>query len=391
MSEQATATTTRRVLVVDDDAPLRRDYEKILQRMGFEVRTAEDGYSASELLRTLSFDLIVSDLEMPRMNGMELLRAVRQVDLDVPVILVTGNPEVDSAIGAVEYGAFRYLTKPLDVDHFRNVVREATALHQLARLKREALALSGSEGKQAGDRASLDAHFDSALDKLWIAFQPIVELPARRVVAYEALMRSGELLLKGPMDLLDAAERLDRIEDLGRRVRQLVAESAPRAPADALLFVNLHALDLNDAQLFTASAPLSGLAQRVVLEITERASLEEVSGVTDRMAKLRALGYRIAVDDLGAGYAGLASFTQIEPDFVKLDMSLVRGVDASARKQSVIRALTGLCSSELGIDVITEGIETSAERDALVAQGCRLLQGYLFAKPERDFPTPSWG
>lgn len=378
------------VLVVDDDAAIRREYHKILGRAGFDVQVAEDGRMAIELLRAKGVDLIVSDLEMPHMTGVELLREVRQVDLDVPMILITGNPNLDSAIDAVHYGAFRYLTKPVGVEQLATVAREAVALHELARLKRLAIEVVGSEGKQAGDRASLDAHFDSALDKLWVAFQPIVEATERRVLAYEALMRSGDPVLKSPMDLLDAAERLGRMQDLGRRVRSLVASNAARAPQDVLLFVNLHSLDLNDDELFASSSPLSAVAGRVVLEITERASLDGIAGVAGKVAALRALGYRVAVDDLGAGYAGLTSFTQIEPEFVKLDMSLVRGVDASPRKQSVIRAITRLCSTELGIQVITEGIETAAERDTVLGQGCQLLQGYLFARPERDFPSPVW-
>ncbi len=105
------------------------------------------------------------------------------------------------------------------------------------------------------------------------------------------------------------------------------------------------------------------------------------------MAQLREMGFRLAVDDLGAGYAGLASFTRIEPDVVKLDMSLVRGVDGSPLKQSVVRSVLNL-ASELATDVVSEGIEVPAERDTLAALGCRLFQGYLFGKPEPGFAPP---
>ena len=93
------------------------------------------------------------------------------------------------------------------------------------------------------------------------------------------------------------------------------------------------------------------------------------------------------MDDLGAGYAGLSSFARIEPDVVKLDMSLVRGVDASPMKQSVVRSVVGL-AEELDIEVVSEGVEAAAERDALADLGCRLFQGYLFGKPERGFSRP---
>jgi EAL domain-containing protein (putative c-di-GMP-specific phosphodiesterase class I) len=107
------------------------------------------------------------------------------------------------------------------------------------------------------------------------------------------------------------------------------------------------------------------------------------------MARLRRLGFRIAVDDLGAGYAGLASFSQLEPDIAKLDMSLVRGIDTSATKASIVRSMISVCTQELGTRVVCEGVETVAERDTLQSLGADLLQGYLFARPSRDFRAVS--
>jgi EAL domain-containing protein (putative c-di-GMP-specific phosphodiesterase class I) len=106
-------------------------------------------------------------------------------------------------------------------------------------------------------------------------------------------------------------------------------------------------------------------------------------------AELKAAGFRLAIDDLGAGYAGLTSVTLLEPAIVKVDMSLVRGIDRDPKRQSVLRSIVGLCS-ELHILVVAEGVETAGERDKLVSLGCDLLQGYLFAKPGRVFPTPAW-
>ncbi|HEX2881646.1 MAG TPA: EAL domain-containing protein [Polyangiaceae bacterium] len=377
-------------LVVDDEPSIRRDFARMLQFCGFQVEVAEDGREAIERLKAQRFDVILSDIEMPNSNGLELLKTVREYDLDVPVVLVTGRPGFDSAVKAVEYGAFRYLTKPVDLDELSRVVLQAATMHQLAKVKREALEIIGAEGRQLGDRASLDARFNGALDKLWIAFQPIVHLTERKTVAYEALVRSNESTLRSPLELLDAAERLDRLHHLGRRIRQQIAEAAVQAPTDVLLFINLHPRDLNDEELYSTEAPLTLIAKRIVLELTERASLKEVDGLAAKITRLRQLGFRVAVDDLGAGYAGLSTFIQLEPDFVKLDMSLVRGVDLSERKQSVIRALNQLCETDLSIRVVTEGVETTAERDALAKEGCVLLQGYLFAKPAQGFPIPNW-
>jgi EAL domain-containing protein (putative c-di-GMP-specific phosphodiesterase class I) len=115
-------------------------------------------------------------------------------------------------------------------------------------------------------------------------------------------------------------------------------------------------------------------------------SLDRITDISDKVAQLRALGFRIALDDLGAGYAGLTSFTLLEPEFVKLDMSLVRDVNTSATKQKVIRSMVRLCK-DLGKQIIAEGVETRAERDQLIELGCDLLQGYFFARPGRPFPV----
>jgi EAL domain-containing protein (putative c-di-GMP-specific phosphodiesterase class I) len=224
---------------------------------------------------------------------------------------------------------------------------------------------------------------------MWMAFQPIVEWGDRRIFGYEALLRSDEPLMKNPADILDAAERLGRLHELGRAVRGLVAAAAPNAPEGAKLFVNLHSADLNDEELYSADSPLSKIATRVVLEVTERASLYGVKNVAASVARLKALGFKIAIDDLGAGYAGLTSFTQLEPEVAKLDMSLVRGVDTDLRRRSIVQSMKRLCD-DLRMMVIAEGVETAAERDTLASLGCGLLQGYLFARPERGFESARW-
>jgi EAL domain-containing protein (putative c-di-GMP-specific phosphodiesterase class I) len=111
--------------------------------------------------------------------------------------------------------------------------------------------------------------------------------------------------------------------------------------------------------------------------------------VRAHIAALRKLGFRLAVDDLGAGFAGLTSFAQIEPEVVKFDMSLVRGLTDSSTRQKLIRSMSTLFR-EMGITSVAEGVETAAERDAVLAAGCDLIQGYLYAKPGKPFPTVSW-
>ena len=154
-------------------------------------------------------------------------------------------------------------------------------------------------------------------------------------------------------------------------------------------FVNVHASDLTDDELLIPSSPLSRIASRVTLEVTERASLHDAGDLRNRLAALRELGFKLAVDDLGAGYAGLSSLAVIDPEVVKIDMSLVRDVDSNAAKQEVIRSMTKL-AGDLKMEIIVEGVETVAERDTLATLGCDLMQGYLFARPQFGFVTPTF-
>ena len=114
-------------------------------------------------------------------------------------------------------------------------------------------------------------------------------------------------------------------------------------------------------------------------------SLDRVTNIKSKIAELRDFGFQIALDDLGAGYAGLTSFTQLEPEFVKLDLSLVRDVHEAPTKQKVIRSMVHLCH-DMNKLIVAEGVERIEERDVLVDLGCDLLQGYLFAKPDKPFP-----
>lgn len=389
MTEQQGEQGQRRVLLADDDEALGRAFQRALGRAGFDVELVQDGNAAVEAVGRARFDVILSDIRMPGTTGIELLRAVRTRDLDVPVVLMTGNPAIGDAIEALELGALQYLTKPFPLERVVSVLERACKLHRLAILKRDAFALQGREVGEAGDLISLGLSFDRALESMWMAYQPIVSLGKHRPMAYEALMRTSEPALPNPGAVIDAAQRLGRLNDLGRRVRSLVAESLPDAPRDALVFVNLHARDLLDPELCSESAPLSSFARRVVLEITERAALDNVKDYEARVRTLRDMGYRIAIDDMGAGYAGLTSFTTLEPEFVKLDMSLIRHIHTSDVRQKLVASMITLCG-EMEKGIIAEGIELADERDQLEDLGCDWMQGYLFAKPSRPFPNAAW-
>lgn len=230
---------------------------------------------------------------------------------------------------------------------------------------------------------ALEKSFVRGLETLWLAYQPIVHSSDGGIFGWEALVRTGEPTLSQAIAVVRAAEELERFLDLGRAVRECVAGHAQTIPFAGFLFVNVDVRELGDPTLTSPDGPLARLASRVVLEITERTSIDRLSGMQGRIAELREVGYRIALDDLGAGYAGLASFAQIVPDVVKLDRSLVQDIETSTVQQKLVRAMSSV-AHDLGCMVVGEGVETDEERQVLTDLGCDLLQGYLLGRPTRS-------
>ncbi|MCZ7681589.1 MAG: EAL domain-containing response regulator [Sandaracinaceae bacterium] len=380
------------VLVLAVELAVATSFEASLRAHGFEVRTAQSAEDALRELELERADTIVLDLGGPGLDAGGFLRRLRGFDLDCPVVVTTARGEVSRALDAVRDGAYRYLVHPVRGEALTAVVRQAALLRRVAELRRRALVEADEQAAwQVGDRAALEVRFRHALDQLFMVYQPIVSWSERRVIGYEALVRSAEPTLPHPGALFDAAARLERLDELSRRIRHLSPQPFGGLPrhgaADPLLFMNVHVSDL-DADDFI-EGPLASLAPFVALEITERAALDSLDRVVPRVSELRARGYRVAVDDLGAGYAGLTSFALLEPHIVKIDMSLVRDIHRTPTKQRLVAGLTEACK-DLGVWLIAEGVETTEEREVLVKLGCELFQGFLFARPARGLPQPSW-
>jgi EAL domain-containing protein (putative c-di-GMP-specific phosphodiesterase class I)/AmiR/NasT family two-component response regulator len=371
-----------RVLVVDDDPSMRKICARVLSNEGWEVVVVDGGRAAIETVRdgATPFDCVLTDVHMPEIDGFALIAALRRHDDDLPVLLMTGDPSLDGAVRAIDNGAVSYLSKPFDHETLSAGVARAARRHGVARMRRRA---SSSTDSDFHDKV---ARFESALASSWMAFQPIFDVPANRTFAYEALVRTDEESLKRTDVFIATAERLGRIPELGRTVRAAVARAACDIPDGLLIFVNVHGLELTDDDLFSDSCALAPIASRVVLEITERVGLDPIAGPA-KVAELRKRGYRIAVDDLGAGYAALGALATLEPDIVKLDMSLVRDLDRHPTKRRVVGAIATLCR-ELGSRVVAEGVETQSEFTALREAGIDLIQGFLLARPTRVGNVP---
>jgi EAL domain-containing protein (putative c-di-GMP-specific phosphodiesterase class I) len=228
------------------------------------------------------------------------------------------------------------------------------------------------------------------------AFQPVVDAVAHKVVAYEALIR-------GPWDE-PAWQVLNQVSPLRRHLFDSSAHDAAIALATRLGIE--HPLHLNFLPQTLDASPKAVLAtietarqaglppDRIVLEIPETDIVVERNRFAALLKDVRALGVRLAIDDFGATWASLTLLDDLDPDQIKLDMRLIRGVDRPGPRQAILRAIRRACY-DLDIDVIAEGVETAAEYQFLSGQRIRLFQGHLFARPTFEalplpqFPEPA--
>jgi EAL domain-containing protein (putative c-di-GMP-specific phosphodiesterase class I)/CheY-like chemotaxis protein len=379
--------SSRRVLVIDDEPAVLKAIGMVLQRRGFSVDTMSSAKQALSQIPQQRYHAILSDIIMPEMTGVEFLRELRRHDLDVPVILMTAGPTLDSAIDAIEYGAQQYLLKPVEPDALVKAVGRAVALGELARAKRDALVGGARKTVSLSERADLEAVLKRAYDTIRIAFQPVVSLKSKTLLGYEALMRCDETLFASYAALLAASERVAWRPIMARTIYQRIAAACSDLPDSAVLFVNVHPWDAQEGLLIGPEAPLEPLAQSIVLEIGDRTPQAHLDAFAISVPALRGAGFRIAVDDLGTGGSGMVSFGKLSPDFVKLDRKLISALDTDEANARMTRGMYALCK-ELGVPVIAEGVETAAERDALMKIGADLAQGHAFGEPGATFTAP---
>jgi len=224
-------------------------------------------------------------------------------------------------------------------------------------------------------------HLRSIVDRKVIStvYQPILDLSARRVVGYEALSRGPRGPYHRPDVMFKIAQETDLTSSLDRLCRDRAARGLRRLSKDQLLFVNVETSSVFDPALAT-TGPLARHNTRVVFEITERAAISDFPSFRQSGQLLKRSGFKLAVDDVGAGYAGLRVITEVDADFIKLDMQLTRDVDKSRVKLQLIRAIASFCA-EARVSLIVEGVETPEELAALRGLGVHLVQGHLFGQP----------
>ena len=368
-----------RILVVDDDAGVRDVLRSILLRIGHEVETATDGTEALAKALSADYDAAVVDYQIPPPNGLDVLNRLRDIQPKCVRLLMSGTLDLPVVEDAVNRGEIaRVIRKPFDRQSFLNALDGA--ITGRARL-RDAYVGELREGFER-QRRQLEECLSS--DTLTLALQPIVRADDARVAGYEALLRSRHPGFEAPLALIGAAEAHGMLGRVADRVIECVARVLAAMPPDLTLFINAHPAELADVEeVRRRFARLERWADRVVIEITERTDVRQIMNWHHAVAFLTAAGFRIAVDDLGAGYNSLSVLAELHPAFTKVDMSIVRNIDTDIRKQRLVELLAHVARATQA-QLVVEGIETAAEAAVVRRLGADYLQGYLFGRPTID-------
>ena len=239
----------------------------------------------------------------------------------------------------------------------------------------------GTRRREAADRTALQAVIDATAFKPF--FQPIVDLWDGSVVGHEALTRFDDG--RSPQLVFDLASRAGLGIDLETACLKASIEAGVRLPPNTYLSLNASPELVLSGRLGTI---LSDVPRPVVLEITEHVEIDDYMGLRRELKQLGP-SVRVAVDDAGAGYASFRHILELAPDFVKIDLDLVRGVDAEPARQALIAGM-GYFAVKRKLRLVAEGIETRKELDALQALAVPYGQGYLLGRPRDGTTAESW-
>ena len=368
-----------RILVVDDDAGLRTALRSVLVRMGHDVETAEDGAEALSKAVSGDYDAAVVDYRIPPPNGLDVLNRLREIQPKCVRLLMSGTLDLPVVVDAVNRGEIaRVIRKPFDKEVIIDALQGAiTGRAQL----RDVYIGSLREGFDLERRQLQDC---LSSDALTLALQPIVRAGTSTIAGYEALLRSKHPAFATPLAVISAAESQGMLGRLADRIAEHVAHTLTLMPADVSLFMNAHPAELADVdEVRHRFAPLGRWAERIVIEITECTDLRQIMNWHQAVNFLTEAGFRIAVDDLGAGYNSLSVLAELHPAFAKVDMSITHNIDSDGRKQRLVELLSQVAKATQA-QLIVEGIETAAEAAVVTRLGADLLQGFLFGHPAID-------
>jgi EAL domain-containing protein (putative c-di-GMP-specific phosphodiesterase class I) len=373
--------STMSVLAVDDNPANVELLRALLEGEGLSrVSTETDSRRVSDLLPSVNPDLVLLDLHMPHIDGVAVLEQITKFAAGayLPVLVLTADVSSEARNRALAHGASDFLSKPLDLTEvtlrIANLLQTRQLYAALRRTERVDEAIPLEEGLV---RDRIQAVLQDA--SVTPVFQPIVDIDTMTTVGHEALARFATPHERGPAGWFADALRVG----LGVELEWLALTRAlpflDTASAETFLALNMSPATI----LHLRQQPLCGpeLCPRIVVELTEHVPVEDYSALRGSLSVMREQGARLAADDLGSGYGGFRHLLALEPDIIKLDISIVQRIDRNKGARALASALVAF-AADVGALVIAEGVEEAAELAELRDVGVHLAQGYYLGRPE---------
>ncbi|HKP36814.1 MAG TPA: EAL domain-containing protein [Pyrinomonadaceae bacterium] len=366
-----------RLLIIDDDIEIRSVLQEFLGG-SYQCVAVDSAESALAMLTTQPFDLIMSDIAMAEMSGLEMVSHIMKIEPQSVIIMISGQRTIESAIDAMRAGALDYITKPFDLAEVASAVRRA---------------LNHSRKKELhGKSSQLENELRRAIkeDEFVVHYQPKVAIESGRVVGFEALVRWNHprLGLISPADFMTEVEETGLVKELGASVLRMACDQAREWHEEGFthlhVAVNVSAKQVQDDDFFSrVSHILNDIGfdpTKLHLELTETSLMDDSGETVNMLTKLREIGLKIAIDDFGTGYSSLSYLKRLPIDYLKLDRSFVAGATTYPEDAALVIASIALAHN-LGLKVVAEGVETDAQYAFLGLLLCDEAQGYLFGRP----------
>jgi EAL domain-containing protein (putative c-di-GMP-specific phosphodiesterase class I)/FixJ family two-component response regulator len=381
-----------RILVIDDEPANLALLRNLLTVQGLKhIYELADSREALASVVRIDPDLILLDLNMPGIDGYQVLEQLRShtAGTYIPVLVLTADDSREAIRRALEFGARDFLAKPFDLQEATLRIRNLLETRELhVTLRHHNLRLRNRVGKfeqtafvEREARKETIARIEQVLrdSAFRIVVQPVYQVPGNAIVGCEALARFPHEPIQSPDRWFADADGVG----LGTGLELAAAASALTLlrvlPAPMFIAVNVSPAAAMAPQLETL---LEGVdCSRVVLELTEHVPVEDYDAMRQMLRSLRSRGVRLAIDDTGAGYAGFRHLIGLQPDVIKLDISLTRDVDHDVARRALAAALVAF-GRDIGAQVVAEGVENADELDTLVNLGVSWVQGYHLGRPQ---------
>ncbi len=370
------------VLIVDDNTSNVLFVRLLLEQQGLErIYSVTDSRDVVAELLDKRPDLVILDLHMPHLDGFQVLTQIHEFAAGryLPVLVLTADSTTEARNRALEQGAQDFLVKPLDnVETTLRIANLLETVQLYANLRQNAA--RPPNNASAVDSGAVRERIERVLHdrSIEMVYQPVVDIRTLEVVGHEALSRFPVLGFGGP----DAWFADAAIVGLGVELEWLAVTLAiDQLNSDDATFL---AVNLSPAAVLSVAhlrvIPASSCS-RIVIELTEHEAVEDYAAIARAVAPIREAGARLAADDLGSGYAGFRHLVRLQPDIIKLDISLVSGIHRNPGQRALARALVSF-ADEVGAHVIAEGVEEADELAALQELNVHWAQGYYLGRPE---------